>query len=561
MTNALGGPGVACSAMRIRRLAAGELAGEERARTEEHLAALRPLPGASSASSRRSGPGSPPTCPFEVLAAGVAERLARAPRRGRGPGARLADGRRPRRGRPPRDRRPAGRSASRRTTTGRADEGRRRADRLGRGSAAGARARAGRAGPGGRLAPRRALAGGARRSRRSRSSTRTARSILHAGPAQAGVAPRRVRVDRGGEGTLVAVLDDAPIDAAALAEPARPGRAGRGGAGRPGRGRRPPAPEDHAVRGARVALARRRAPRRAAPRRRCGCRRFALVAGEPDGGGGHGAAAVRRARRPPHPRDPDARRRGQRATTRACCSRPGAGAFRRALAELSQASAAARARGERTLLVVYYSGHAKDDALRLGAGRIPLDELRGRARARARGRADRAARLLPLGRDRAREGGAPGARVRREDRRGRRARRGLVLIASSAADEDSQESDAIGASWFTHHLASGLLGGADASGDGRVTLARGVRLRLRADGRVHRVERGRRAAPGLPLRPGRRGRRRPRRARPGRGRPRLPGRRGGAVRRARPRRAGGRGGREGPPAGSGGSRSRTGATP
>ncbi len=47
---------------------------------------------------------------------------------------------------------------------------------------------------------------------------------------------------------------------------------------------------------------------------------------------------------------------------------------------------------------------------------------------------------------------------------------GLVLIASSAADEDSQESDAIGASWFTHHLASGLLGGADASGDGRVTL-------------------------------------------------------------------------------------------
>jgi hypothetical protein len=46
-----------------------------------------------------------------------------------------------------------------------------------------------------------------------------------------------------------------------------------------------------------------------------------------------------------------------------------------------------------------------------------------------------------------------------------------VLIASSAADEDSQESDTIGASFFTHHLASGLLGGADASGDGRVTLA------------------------------------------------------------------------------------------
>jgi hypothetical protein len=49
--------------------------------------------------------------------------------------------------------------------------------------------------------------------------------------------------------------------------------------------------------------------------------------------------------------------------------------------------------------------------------------------------------------------------------------RGLVLIASSAANEDSQESDFIGGSFFTHYLASGLLGDADASGDGRVTLA------------------------------------------------------------------------------------------
>jgi hypothetical protein len=49
--------------------------------------------------------------------------------------------------------------------------------------------------------------------------------------------------------------------------------------------------------------------------------------------------------------------------------------------------------------------------------------------------------------------------------------KGLVLIASSAADEDSQESDAIGASWFTHHLASALLGAADTSGDGKVTLS------------------------------------------------------------------------------------------
>ncbi len=46
----------------------------------------------------------------------------------------------------------------------------------------------------------------------------------------------------------------------------------------------------------------------------------------------------------------------------------------------------------------------------------------------------------------------------------------MVILTSSASDEDSQESDAIGGSYFSHHLASGLLGGADRSGDGRVTL-------------------------------------------------------------------------------------------
>jgi hypothetical protein len=46
----------------------------------------------------------------------------------------------------------------------------------------------------------------------------------------------------------------------------------------------------------------------------------------------------------------------------------------------------------------------------------------------------------------------------------------MVILTSSSSDEDSQESDAIGGSYFSHHLASGLLGGADRSGDGRVTL-------------------------------------------------------------------------------------------
>src|SRR5690606_7806306 len=54
---------------------------------------------------------------------------------------------------------------------------------------------------------------------------------------------------------------------------------------------------------------------------------------------------------------------------------------------------------------------------------------------------------------------------------GPRAARGLVILTSSAGDEDSQESDSIRGSFFTHALVSGMLGEADASGDGRVTLA------------------------------------------------------------------------------------------
>jgi hypothetical protein len=198
-------------------------------------------------------------------------------------------------------------------------------------------------------------------------------------------------------------------------------------------------------------------------------RRFALVAGEPDGGAG--TVRLRYAER-------DARRIHE-ILTRVGGVRPGdarlllsqgAGAFRRALSELTEASAAARARGDRTVLLVYYSGHAKDDALRLGAGRVGMDELRGVLKDAP---ADVRIGLL----DSCRSGAiartkgvrpAPTFAVRTGEDAGPT---GLVLIASSAADEDSQESDAIGASWFTHHLASGLLGGADASGDGRVTLS------------------------------------------------------------------------------------------
>ena len=47
---------------------------------------------------------------------------------------------------------------------------------------------------------------------------------------------------------------------------------------------------------------------------------------------------------------------------------------------------------------------------------------------------------------------------------------GTALIASSAGLENAHETDAVRGSFFTHHLAAGLLGAADHSGDGEVTL-------------------------------------------------------------------------------------------
>jgi caspase domain-containing protein len=198
-------------------------------------------------------------------------------------------------------------------------------------------------------------------------------------------------------------------------------------------------------------------------------RRFALVAGEPEGGSG--TQRLRHAER-------DARRihailtrvGGVREGDATLLLGEGVRAFRKALAELSARAAAARAAGERTLLLVYFSGHAKDGALRFGQGGLPLDELR---EALQEAPADVRIGLLDACRSGAiaRAKGARPAPDFQVTAPGQAGPRGLVLVTSSAADEESQESDALGASYFTHHLASGLLGDADASGDGRVTLA------------------------------------------------------------------------------------------
>jgi hypothetical protein len=141
-----------------------------------------------------------------------------------------------------------------------------------------------------------------------------------------------------------------------------------------------------------------------------------------------------------------------------------------ALGRLERRIREASQRGERTALIVYYSGHSRDGAMQLGGTQLPFDSLKGRL---AQAPADVRIGIF----DSCQSGAftrakgarkAPSFEVQADAGRGAK---GLVILTSSAADEDSQESDQIGGSYFSHHLASGLLGDADQSGDGRVTLS------------------------------------------------------------------------------------------
>lgn len=140
-----------------------------------------------------------------------------------------------------------------------------------------------------------------------------------------------------------------------------------------------------------------------------------------------------------------------------------------ALGELERRIRDAKARGESTTLFFYYSGHAKDGALRLGSSTLPLETLKRRL---AAGPADMRVAFLDACRSGSltRSKGVRRAPAFEVETDATRQAKGLVILTSSASDEDSQESDVIGASYFSYHLAAGLLGSADSTHDGRVSL-------------------------------------------------------------------------------------------
>jgi hypothetical protein len=141
-----------------------------------------------------------------------------------------------------------------------------------------------------------------------------------------------------------------------------------------------------------------------------------------------------------------------------------------ALGEMERKARDATRRGERTVLFLYYSGHAKNGALRLGDTKVPFESLKSRL---AQAPADVRIAVFDACQSGSitRSKGARKAPAFEVESDATRAAKGLVILTSSASDEDSQESDQIGGSYFSNHLASALVGTADKDNDGRISLS------------------------------------------------------------------------------------------
>jgi hypothetical protein len=121
----------------------------------------------------------------------------------------------------------------------------------------------------------------------------------------------------------------------------------------------------------------------------------------------------------------------------------------------------------RTEVVLYFSGHANETGLLLGRETFSYRSLRNWMDL-----VEADVRIAVL------DACASGAITRLKGGRHRKPflvdassnMQGHAFLTSSSADEVAQESDGIGASFFTHYLVSGLRGAADTSADGKVTL-------------------------------------------------------------------------------------------
>jgi hypothetical protein len=146
---------------------------------------------------------------------------------------------------------------------------------------------------------------------------------------------------------------------------------------------------------------------------------------------------------------------------------PDRASFNTGLSELERRVQMAQRRGDRLEVLLYYSGHADEEGLLLSGEHLSYASLRAQLK---KVPADVHIAVL--------DACASGAITRLKGGRRQQAfladesfdMRGYAFLTSSSADEAAQESDQIGASFFTHYLVSGMRGAADVTGDGRVTL-------------------------------------------------------------------------------------------
>jgi hypothetical protein len=148
---------------------------------------------------------------------------------------------------------------------------------------------------------------------------------------------------------------------------------------------------------------------------------------------------------------------------------PTATRVRNALVDLSLNIQSEMRAGHEAVLFVYYSGHADAQNLHLGGTELSTEELSKLVRLSP-------ARLKVLLLDACRSGALTRVKgghqvspfqIGVEDQL---RFEGYAVITSSSAGEDSQESDALRSSIFTHHFLTALRGPADVNRDGLVTL-------------------------------------------------------------------------------------------
>lgn len=144
--------------------------------------------------------------------------------------------------------------------------------------------------------------------------------------------------------------------------------------------------------------------------------------------------------------------------------------IRRALLKINARIRRDSSAGKASVLIVYYSGHADAVGLHPGKESLAYAELRGFLEG-----SPAQIRLLLL--DGCRSGnvtkvkGGSQAEEFEITAQSESGAEGVIMISSSAAGEDSHESEALKSSFFSHHLTNGLVGAADENRDDIVSLS------------------------------------------------------------------------------------------